>query len=65
MITIELNGRHHQLMDTNLSAVLSELGYRQGFAIAINQIFIPRCDYDKTVLSDGDQIEIVAPMQGG
>lgn len=65
MITIKLNGKDQQLSHTDLAAALTELGYQKGFAIAVNQVFLPRCNYDRTILSDGDQVEIVAPMQGG
>lgn len=35
------------------------------FAVMVNQKFIPRTDYQKIMLKDGDQIDIVEPMQGG
>ena len=34
-------------------------------AVALNQEFVPRGKYADTKLNDGDDIEIVAPMQGG
>ena len=35
------------------------------FAVAVNGEFVPRGKYAETRLNDGDDIEIVAPMQGG
>ena len=34
-------------------------------ALAHNGAFIPKSDYGKITLKDDDEIEIVAPMQGG
>lgn len=34
-------------------------------AVARNQTVIPKGDWAQTFLDDGDNIEIVAPMQGG
>ena len=34
-------------------------------AVAQNGTFIPKSEYETTDISDGDMIEIVAPMQGG
>lgn len=37
----------------------------QTVAVAHNETFVPRSTYADVVLSDGDHVEIVAPMQGG
>lgn len=34
-------------------------------AVARNGAFVPRGQYASIMVEDGDQIEIVAPMQGG
>lgn len=34
-------------------------------AVAVNQHFVPRTHHAQHVLKAGDQVEIVAPMQGG
>ncbi|MCB1721111.1 MAG: sulfur carrier protein ThiS [Rhodospirillales bacterium] len=34
-------------------------------AVARNGTFVPKDDYAHIALEDGDDIEIVAPMQGG
>ena len=35
------------------------------FAVAVNQEFVRRAQYQDLVLKNGDEIEIVSPMQGG
>jgi sulfur carrier protein len=35
------------------------------FAAAINLAFVPKNRYDQTLLQEGDQIEIIAPITGG
>ena len=37
----------------------------EAVATAMNGIFVPRDLRPNTVLEDGDQIEILAPLQGG
>ena len=34
-------------------------------AIAVNREFIPRTSYSTTMVAEGNEIEIVTPMQGG
>ncbi|MGQ0528050.1 MAG: sulfur carrier protein ThiS [Alphaproteobacteria bacterium] len=34
-------------------------------AVARNGAFVPKAAYEQTQLEDGDELEIVAPMQGG
>ena len=67
MITVFLNGEN-KLVDakSNLLDAIAQwdLG-RQTFAIAINKQFIPKSAYQKTHLLDGDQVELLIPMQGG
>ncbi|MBL4769221.1 MAG: sulfur carrier protein ThiS [Rhodobacteraceae bacterium] len=65
-MNIQLNGSPLQTGATTLDALLIEAGFEQAVvATAINGDFIPlgqRADY---ILSDGDRIEVLAPMQGG
>lgn len=35
------------------------------FAVALNRVFVPRGQYSKTHMSEGDEIDVVYPMQGG
>lgn len=50
----------------NLQAFLTESLYKTNdAAVAINLTFVPKSKYSECYLKDGDDIEIVVPMQGG
>lgn len=67
MITIWLNNEQQQLpAPLCLSDALSQWQPPgDGFAIAINEVFVPRGSYSATELRDGDRVELLVPMQGG
>jgi sulfur carrier protein len=63
---IVVNGNACKVLATTLSAALDELGYgAMVVATAINGRFIPARSRSSTPLAEGDQVEIVVPMQGG
>lgn len=63
---ITVNAKPHETSAQALGAVLQELGFAgKAIATAVNGQFIPRDARDGTVLKDGDQLEVLAPMQGG
>ncbi len=67
-MNICINGVMHMIdMPLNLIELLEKEGFQQdkGFAVAINQTFIPRSLYEQTWIQAEDHIEIVMPMQGG
>lgn len=50
----------------DINSLLKAQGYEGKLvAVARNGEFVPREAYARTHLEDGDEIEIVAPMQGG
>jgi sulfur carrier protein len=51
----------------NIQELLHALGYAedQKIAVAVNLEFVPRSAHATHQLAQGDDIEIVAPMQGG
>jgi len=67
MITVTLRNKTFQLTpNISLADALPILKIdTEMAAIAINNIFVPRSQYLDTLLQDGDQLEIVTPMQGG
>jgi sulfur carrier protein len=67
MISISLNNEKMSLTEnTFLQTALQTWGYGDGkIAVAINQEFVPRSQYDQRQLQDGDQIDIVKPVGGG
>ncbi|WP_104018156.1 sulfur carrier protein ThiS [Roseovarius nitratireducens] len=63
---ITVNGTKQESAATTLDALLDELGYGAAkVATAVNQSFVPAAMRPEHRLADGDQIEIVAPRQGG
>jgi sulfur carrier protein len=67
MIKITLNGQATTLpLSCPLETALTISGYTEGhFAVAVNKTFIPKSRHAHTLLQEGDQVEILAPMQGG
>ena len=65
-MNILVNGKPHAVNATDLSSLLTELGYRNStIATALNGEFIPYNARAGLRLTEGDRLEIVAPMQGG
>ena len=63
---ISVNGERHELDAETLDAALAVLGYGgRKIATAVNGRFVAAMLRERTKLSDGDQVEVVAPMQGG
>ena len=66
MIDVIVNGKKQTISETNLSAFLSDReNDNTKFAVAVNEEFIPKCNYEQVVLKSGDRVELVVPMQGG
>ena len=65
-VSIELNGEAVDTEAATLADLLSEKGYNGTVvATALNGTFLPKGLRAAAPLSDGDAVEIVAPMQGG
>ena len=61
-----VNGETREARGPTLALLLDELGYGgQKVATALNGEFVPEKTRAAQVLVPGDQIEIVAPRQGG
>ena len=61
-----LNGKDIAAAGQNLLAYLTDQEYRTDrIAIELNGTIIPRRDYDKVTLKDGDSMEIVHFVGGG
>ena len=67
MIKISVNGEIQEIKENlNIHELITELNYTQkGFAVAVNTTFISIKSYEKTIINDGDTIDILAPVQGG
>ena len=64
---ITINGQTKTLpAPLNIAALLEAEGYAgMTIAVARNGAFVSKSIFADTALQDGDNIEIVAPMQGG
>ncbi|MCB1532310.1 MAG: sulfur carrier protein ThiS [Alphaproteobacteria bacterium] len=64
---VTINGREQTFeAPLNLYNILEQQGYvSMMIAVARNGSFVPKDNYVGTPIQDGDEIEIVAPMQGG
>ena len=57
--------RHELAEGATLAAALALVKACPPFAAAINLTFVPKNSYEQTLLQEGDQIEIIAPITGG
>jgi len=65
-MTIVLNGEVITTAADNLAALLTEIELDEAVvATALNGEFVASDERAATLLSPGDRIEVLAPMQGG
>jgi sulfur carrier protein len=63
---IYVNGDKHEIQPGTLAVALEALGYGgRKIATAVNGRFVAAAMRPATTLTEGDKLEIVAPMQGG
>ena len=63
---IFLNDDAHDVDAATLAAALDSLGFAgRKIATAVNGRFVAAAARPRVELSDGDKVEVVAPMQGG
>ncbi len=64
---IIINGKEKSFKTPlNMQQLLEEEGYSEmTVAVARNGAFVPKGNYAELILESGDELEIVAPMQGG
>lgn len=61
-----INGEKREIESKmTLLNLLLLLGATEPYAVAVNHSFVPRNQCDEIILADGDQIEILSPIQGG
>ncbi len=67
MIKIVVNAKEVKLKKgISIKEMLKELGFSEDYmGVAINLNFIPKDMYDKTILKEGDSIEVLSPICGG
>lgn len=63
---IKINGKEAEVCGISLSAYLAEEGYQPDrIAVECNEEIVPKTEYDKKILRDGDVVEIVSFVGGG
>lgn len=63
---IRLNGKWEEVPEPlSLGDLIRRQGIPPYYAAAVNGDFVPRSQHDTTMLADGDEVEIVGPVQGG
>lgn len=63
---ILLNGAWRETGAADLAGALQELGYADTVvATALNGEFVPAGSRPQVRLTEGDRLEVLAPMQGG
>lgn len=68
-MTIELNGESVELPDdASVASAVERAGgaeRRAGVAVAVDGEVVPRSQWDRTSLEDGQRVEVVGAIQGG
>jgi sulfur carrier protein len=61
-----INGEERQLEVTTVSTLVEQLGMKSDrVAVELNREIVPRADWSKAALRDGDKLEIVHFVGGG
>lgn len=64
-MNITINGELLNVDSKALVEVLQSFGAVAPFAVAINGEFIPQSQHGNYVLTEGDSVELLSPIQGG
>ncbi len=64
---ITVNGEPKEFdNEMNIMTLMQTLGYEKGVgAVAVNMTFVASDKYEETMLHNGDEVEILAPVCGG
>jgi sulfur carrier protein len=67
LMNVVVNGERQRLAaGTALDALVAALtAAPSGVAAALNETVVPRAQWSKTILSEGDRVEILTAVQGG
>ena len=67
MIRVSVNGEIKEIeKDLNITQLIKALEYKtKGFAVAVNTTFVAIDAYESTLIKENDEIDILAPVQGG
>ena len=65
---IVLNGEPHERDGATIVELLADLGVEdrgRGVAVALNGEIVPRTEWRRVRVDDGDRVEALSAMQGG
>lgn len=63
---IKINGEPKAVQGMSLLAYLTQEGYQpERIAVECNEEIVPKAEYDRKILQDGDVLEIVSFVGGG
>jgi len=69
-VKVQVNGKPREVDDgATVQDLIRDLGLadraRSGLAVAVDRRVVPRSEYERTVLGDGDEVEILRAVGGG
>lgn len=67
-MNVKINGTAREVVqDCSVATLVAEVSKAdgRGEAVALNGEVVPRSEWTKTALSDGDRVEILGAAQGG
>lgn len=65
-MNIQVNGETRTTEKASLAELLDDMGYQgAAMATAVNGDFVAADERHHVTLSDGDEIDVLIPMQGG
>ena len=62
---VALGGERMRAAGATLLDAAQASGVQPPFAAAVNLQFVPRSQYNQTLLQTGDQVELISPVTGG
>ena len=64
---LSINGEIKEFKEKSLTIkeILDLMQYNKGIAVALNETFILKTEYENIEVKDGDRLDILSPVQGG
>jgi sulfur carrier protein len=64
---LSINGEIKEFKEKSLTIkeILDLMQYNKGIAVALNETFILKTEYENIEVKDGDRLDILSPIQGG
>ncbi len=63
---VKINGNQVEAAGLSIAEYLKQSNFAEGrIAVECNEEFIPKAQYEETILKDGDTLEVVSFVGGG